>query len=72
MLFFLQGLDELPPEVTDLMSLAATVPPIAHVALTAILFIIGIVLLIIAVWRIVRGAHRLSSLHLAQGHVSKR
>lgn len=67
-MWFEEGLDELPPEVTDLMSLAATVPPIAHVALTAILFIIGIVLLIIAVWRIVRGAHRLSSLHLAQGH----
>ncbi|GLV36663.1 epithelial membrane protein [Carabus blaptoides fortunei] len=67
-MWFEEGIDELPPQVTDLMNLATTVPPIAHIALTAILLVIGALLLIIAVWRIVRGAHRLSSLHLASGH----
>lgn len=67
-MWFEEGINDLPPEVTDLMNLATTVPPIAHIALTAILLVIGALLLIIAVWRIVRGAHRLSSLHLASGH----
>lgn len=52
------------------MKLATTVPPIAHVALSAVLLVLGGVLLVLAVWRLVRGAHSISSLHLATGHVS--
>lgn len=57
--------------MTSLMALASTVPPIARAAISGILFAIGAVLLIIAVWRIVRGANRLSSLHLAPGHIGQ-
>jgi hypothetical protein len=34
-----------------------------------VLFVLGVLLLLVAVWRLVRGANRLSSLHLAPGHV---
>ncbi|RZC39538.1 CD36 domain containing protein, partial [Asbolus verrucosus] len=55
--------------MTNLMGLATKVPPIARAALTGILFVVGVLLLLVAVWRLVRGANRLSSLHLAPGHV---
>lgn len=57
--------------MTNLMKLATTVPPIAHAGLSASLFVIGALLLLIAIWRLVRGANRLSSLHLAPGHVGQ-
>lgn len=62
-------MDGLPEEVTKLMKLAEDIPPVAHASCTVLLFILGAVLLIIAVWRLVRGANRLSSLQLATGHV---
>ncbi|EFA05670.1 scavenger receptor class B member 1 isoform X1 [Tribolium castaneum] len=68
-MWFEEGLDGLPKEMTGLMGLATTVPPIARAALAGVLFVMGAVLLLIAVWRLVRGANRLSSLHLAPGHV---
>lgn len=55
--------------MTNLMALATTVPPIAHAGLSGALFVVGILLLLIAIWRLVRGANRLSSLHLAPGHI---
>ncbi|KAG5876516.1 hypothetical protein JTB14_015442 [Gonioctena quinquepunctata] len=70
-MWFEEGLDSLPEEMTALMKLATTVTPIARVALSAALFVVGAILLIIAIWRIVRGANRLSSLHLAPGHVGQ-
>lgn len=70
MVFFLQSVDGLPEEVTSLMKLATDVPPVAHVASTTVLLIVGALMLIVAVWRLVRGANRLSSLHLATGHVA--
>lgn len=57
--------------MTNLMSLATSIPPIARAVISGILFAIGAVLLIIAIWRIVRGANRLSSLHLAPGHIGQ-
>lgn len=68
-MWFEEGLESLPPEMTGLMKLATTVPPIARIVITIALFFIGAILLIIAIWRLVRGANRLSSLHLAPGHV---
>ncbi|CAH0548952.1 unnamed protein product [Brassicogethes aeneus] len=70
-MWFEEGLDSLPEEMTSLMKLANTVPPIAKTALSIGLFVVGAILLAIAVWRLVRGANRLSSLHLAPGHVGK-
>ena len=68
-IWFEEGIDGLPKEMTNLMNLATTVPPVAHASLSAILFVLGALLLLIAVWRLVRGANRLSSLHLATGRV---
>lgn len=62
----------MPEEMTNLMSLATKVPPIARTVIAGVLFVIGAFLLIIAIWRIVRGANRLSSLHLAPGHVGQK
>lgn len=70
-LWFEEAVDGLPDEITSLMRLANDVPPVAHAAITGIVFAIGIILLIVAVWRLVRGANRLSSLHLATGHVGQ-
>lgn len=58
----------LPEEMTHLMSLATSIPPIARAALTIILILVGACLLFVAIWRLVRGANRLSSLRLAAGH----
>lgn len=68
-IWFEEGIEELPDEMTGLMALAAAVPPIARASLTGVLLIVGALLLLIAMWRLVRGAKRFSSLHLAAGHV---
>lgn len=68
----MQGLVDLPEEMTNLMNLAISVPPIGRAVVSSVLFVIGAILLIIATWRIVRGANRLSSLHLAPGHVGQK
>lgn len=52
------------------MRLATSVPPIAHVVLSAVLLVVGVLLLMVAIWRLIRGAHSISSLHLSSGHVS--
>ncbi|CAH1981588.1 unnamed protein product [Acanthoscelides obtectus] len=67
-MWFEEGLDSLPKEMTGLMGLATYVPPVARASLSGILFGLGSVLLILAVWRLVRGASRLSSLQLATGN----
>lgn len=63
-LWFEEGIDGLPDEVTDLMSLATTVPPKARSVLMIALFALGTILLIIAVTCLVRSSHRQSTLHL--------
>lgn len=68
-MWFEEGLDGLPAEMTGLMGLATKVPPIARAVLIGVLFALGVLLLLVAIWRLVRGANRLSSLHLAPGHV---
>lgn len=68
-IWFEEGIDGLPDEMTDLMKLATSVPPVAHAGISAVLFVLGALLLLVAVWRLVRGASRLNSLHLAPGHV---
>lgn len=63
-LWFEEGIDELPDEITDLLLFAATVPPKAKVVLMWGLFVLGGFLLIIAVTCLVRSSHRQSTLHL--------
>ncbi|KAJ8956252.1 hypothetical protein NQ318_014984, partial [Aromia moschata] len=60
-MWFEEGLDSLPREMTNLMGLATTVPPLARAGVSGVLFCLGGVLLAIAIWRLVRGANRLSS-----------
>ncbi|XP_060534332.1 scavenger receptor class B member 1 isoform X2 [Cylas formicarius] len=70
-MWFEEGLDGLPEEMTGLMRLATSVPPVAHAALSGVLFALGALMLLVAIWRLVRGANRLSSLQLAPGHMGQ-
>lgn len=63
-LWFEEGVDGLPDEITDLMLLAATVPPKAKVGLMVAFFAIGAVLLLVAITCLVRSSHRQNTLHL--------
>lgn len=63
-LWFEEGIDGLPDEITDLMLLATTVPPKARIILMIALFVLGTVLLLISVTCLVRSSHRQSTLHL--------
>lgn len=59
-----QGIDGLPMEVTNLMKLATTIPPVARLALLYALFIAGSLLLILAVFCLVRNSGRQETLSL--------
>lgn len=63
-LWFEQGIDGLPKEITDLILIATTVPPKARYILMITLFSLGTLLLLIAVTCLVRSSHRQSTLHL--------
>lgn len=63
-LWFEEGIDGLPDEITDLMLLATTVPPKAKIILMIALFVLGTVLLLVSVTCLVRSSHRQSTLHL--------
>lgn len=63
-MWFEEGIEGLPTEITNLMNFATTVPPKARSTLMLVLFIIGALLLIIAVTCLVRSSHRQSTLHL--------
>lgn len=63
-LWFEEGIDSLPDEITDLMNFAATVPPKIRVILIIVFFAIGALLLLISVFCLIRNSHRQSTLHL--------
>lgn len=63
-LWFEEGIDYLPDEITDLMNFAAEVPPKIRVVLIIVLFAVGALLLLIAVFCLIRNSHRQSTLHL--------
>lgn len=62
-MWFEEGIEGLPTEITNLMNFATTVPK-ARSTIMLVLFIIGALLLIIAVTCLVRSSHRQSTLHL--------
>lgn len=62
---YLQGIDELPSQVTSLLKMAVDVPPIARAALSGALGAIGIIVLIIALMCLARAAKRQEKLHLS-------
>lgn len=63
-LWFEEGIDGLPDEITDLMQLATDVAPQASQIAMYGLFGIGILLLIASVYCLIRNSHRQSTLHL--------
>ncbi|XP_026317403.1 scavenger receptor class B member 1 isoform X2 [Hyposmocoma kahamanoa] len=67
-LWFEEGIDELPSEVTSLLRLATRVPPIARAALGWGLSALGALLILLAVTCLIRSSHRQSTLRL-EGHV---
>jgi hypothetical protein len=60
----LQGIDHLPEEVTDLLSLATNAPPIARAVISYGLFALGAILLVIAVTCLIRSSGRQETLNL--------
>ncbi|XP_055847666.1 scavenger receptor class B member 1 isoform X1 [Episyrphus balteatus] len=63
-MWFEDGVDHLPDEITDLMNFASTVPPMAKQVLMIAFFLLGAVLLVMAVFCLIRGSNRQSTLHL--------
>lgn len=63
-LWFEEGIDYLPDEITDLMNFAVTVPPKLRIALIVIFFAVGALLFLLAVFCLIRNSHRQSTLHL--------
>lgn len=64
MLYFLQGIESLPEEVTSLIRLATKAPPIAKSAICYSLFIIGALLFVLSLTCIIRSSSRQESLNL--------
>jgi hypothetical protein len=60
----LQGIDNLPAEVTDLLNLATNVPPIIRAVVSYGLFAVGAILLVIAVTCLIRSSGRQETLNL--------
>ena len=63
-LWFEEGTDGLPEEITELMKVATELPPKAKVILMIAFYALGGLLLVIAVTCLVRSSHRQSTLHL--------
>ncbi|KAF9410824.1 hypothetical protein HW555_010205 [Spodoptera exigua] len=67
-LWFEEGIDELPEQVRSLLRLATQVPPLARSALGWGLSALGLLLILLAVTCLIRSSHRQSTLRL-EGHV---
>ncbi|XP_064551985.1 uncharacterized protein LOC135437840 [Drosophila montana] len=63
-LWFEEGIDSLPDEVTDLMRFAETIPPKIRVILILVLCVLGVILLLLSTFCLIRNSHRQSTLHL--------
>uniref|UniRef100_A0A224XN62 Scavenger receptor class B member 1 n=2 Tax=Triatominae TaxID=70999 RepID=A0A224XN62_9HEMI len=63
-MWFEDGISGLPVEVTNLLNLATTVPPVLRTALLYILFIAGALLLVLSVFCLVRNSGRQETLSL--------
>lgn len=61
----LQGIDELPNDVTSLMKMAVELPPIARASVSGALAAIGFVLLVGALICLARAANRQEKLQLS-------
>ncbi|XKL65381.1 hypothetical protein PGB90_008801 [Kerria lacca] len=63
-IWFEEGIERLPNNATDLLKLATETPPVAKVALTYTLFIIGSILLVVSVFCLVRSSNRQEKMNL--------
>ncbi|KAI8433338.1 hypothetical protein MSG28_015383 [Choristoneura fumiferana] len=66
-LWFEEGIDELPEQVSSLLRLATRAPPVARAALGWGLSALGALLILLAVTCLIRSSHRQSTLRL-EGH----
>ncbi|XP_015602295.1 scavenger receptor class B member 1 [Cephus cinctus] len=64
-MWFEDGIDELPNEMTSLLKMAVDVPPVAHAAVSATLAALGIIVLAGALMCLARAARRQEKLHLS-------
>ncbi|XP_077301238.1 scavenger receptor class B member 1-like [Arctopsyche grandis] len=63
-IWFEDGIDDLPDEVAKLLRFGTNVPPIAKAILSYGLIAVGLLLLLISVTCLIRSSHRQSTLHL--------
>lgn len=63
-LWFEEGIDALPDEITNLMNFADEIPPKVRIVLLIGLFAIGALLFLVSVFCLIRNSHRQSTLHL--------
>lgn len=63
-MWFEDGIDELPDEVVSLLKLAVEVPPVARAAVSGALAVIGLIVLVGALFCLARAAKRQEKLHL--------
>uniref|UniRef100_A0A336MNJ0 Scavenger receptor class B member 1 n=2 Tax=Culicoides sonorensis TaxID=179676 RepID=A0A336MNJ0_CULSO len=63
-LWFEEGIDGLPDQITNLMQLATNVAPQAQAYGSIGMFVIGLLLFIMSVYCLIRNSHRQSTLHL--------
>lgn len=63
--FILQVIDELPPEMRSLLKMAVDLPPVARAALSGGLAALGVIILIGALCCLARAAKRQEKLHLS-------
>lgn len=63
-LWFEEGIDALPDEITEKMMLATSVAPMIQAYGTFLMFGLGILLFIMSVFCLIRNSHRQSTLHL--------
>ncbi|KAK6645191.1 hypothetical protein RUM43_001467 [Polyplax serrata] len=63
-MWFEDGIEELPSQVTDLLSLATKAPPVAKSAISYTLFVLGTLLFVLSLTCIIRSSSRQESLNL--------
>lgn len=63
-LWFEEGIDGLPDEITHMMALATQTAPKAQEIMLYVFFIVGLLLLVTSIYCLIRNSHRQSTLHL--------
>ncbi|KAL7288548.1 hypothetical protein TKK_0017290 [Trichogramma kaykai] len=65
LIWFEDGIDQLPDKVTSLLKIAVDLPPIAHTVITSVLASVGCIIFFSAIFCLIRAANRQEKLHLS-------